>query len=336
MRYFKLIMGFYLYFLTISACYGADVVIFFDDFEDVTAFQNTWQFISEPGNDSTVGWTDCNSAANSNDTGGGGNCAIASSDDYCFSGCSLMHVSLVSPVLDFSMCNDVTLSFLSDFQDFNHRDYGYVEISTDNGNTWTKVFSYELQDYPGPRQEVIDLSAFAGFSQVLIKFRYYAPGWDWWWEIDNVTVTCNLSTQQGIQNGRMFGYFTLGNWPNFAAVDTNITCNGSITPWFSLDYFDGSVYHVVVAYSPVSVLCYDDPAFTPANPTVLFDSTEAQLTGMMDGYIPVRVEVVLKDGGEPGYGRDYAEITVRDMSNTIIYQTGGYITSGSIYAMPLY
>jgi len=134
----------------------------------------------------------------------------------------------------------------------------------------------------------------------------------------------------------MFGNFILGSWPNFAAVDTNITCNGSVSPWFSLDYFDGSTYHVVIAYSPVSVLCYDDPVFTPAHPTVLFDSTEAQLTGMMDGYIPVRVEIVLKDGGEPGYGIDYAEIIVRDMSNTIIYQTVGYITSGSIYAMPLY
>ena len=152
----------------------------------------------------------------------------------------------------------------------------------------------------------------------------------------NSDKICNAEFNRTTQNGRMFGNFTIGNWPNFAAVDTNITCNGSITPWFSLDYFDGSVYHVVVAYSPVSVICYDDPAFTPVYPSVLFDSTNARLTGMMDGYIPVKVEVILKDGGEPGYGRDYAEITIKNMSDTIVYQTEGYITSGSIYAMPLY
>jgi len=85
-----------------------------------------------------------------------------------------------------------------------------------------------------------------------------------------------------------------------------------------------------------SILCYDDPAFTPVLPSVLFDATEAQLSGTMDGYIPVKVEIILKDGGEPGYGRDYAEIKIKDMSDTVIYQISGFITSGSIYAMPLY
>ena len=152
----------------------------------------------------------------------------------------------------------------------------------------------------------------------------------------NSDKTCNAEFNRTTQNGRIFGNFTLGIWPNFVAVDTNITCNGSITPWLSLDYFDGTTYHVVVAYTPVSVLCYDDPAFIPAHSTVLFDSTNAQLNGMMDGYIPIKVEVVLKDGGEPGYGRDYAEIIIKNMSDITIYEIRGYITSGSIYAMPLY
>ncbi len=159
---------------------------------------------------------------------------------------------------------------------------------------------------------------------------------------NSVSVATMPSTTQPSQpshvdNGRMFGNFTIGNWPNFATVDTNITCNGSITPWFSMSYFDGTAYHSVVAYSSVNVLCYDDPGFTPANPTVLFDSTEAQLTGMMDGYISVRVEIVLKDDGEPGYGRDYVHVKIIDRNtNSVLYETFGTITSGSIYAMPLY
>lgn len=148
--------------------------------------------------------------------------------------------------------------------------------------------------------------------------------------------TCNAEFNKTTQNGRMFGNFTLGNWPDFVSVDTNVTCDGSITPWFSMTYFDGSMYHSVVAYNQVSVLCYDDPSFTPLLPTVEYDSTIAQLTGMLDGYIPVKVEILMQDNGEPGFGNDYTEITIRDMSNAVLYQKTGLITSGSIYPMPLH
>ncbi len=139
-----------------------------------------------------------------------------------------------------------------------------------------------------------------------------------------------------VSNGRMFGNLTIGNWPNFVTVDTNVTCNGSITPWFSMTYFDGSMYHSVVAYSLDYVLCYDDPSITPAYPSVDYDSTIATLNGTMDGYIPVKVELGLKDRGEPGIGTDYIDIRIKDMNDNVLYQTSGYINSGSVYAMPLY
>ncbi len=152
----------------------------------------------------------------------------------------------------------------------------------------------------------------------------------------NSDKTCSVEFNKTTENGRMFANFTIGNWPNFAVVDTNITCDGSITPLFSMNFFDGNMYHVVIAYNPVSALCYDDPSFAPYLPSVEYDSIIAQLNGTMDGYTPVKVEVLLQDGGEPGFGVDYVEITVKDMSDTVIYSINGFITSGSIYPMPLH
>jgi len=34
----------------------------------------------------------------------------------------------------------------------------------------------------------VDLTAFAGSSQVFVRFHYLAAGWDWWWQIDRVFI----------------------------------------------------------------------------------------------------------------------------------------------------
>ena len=89
-----------------------------------------------------------------------------------------------------------------------------VEVSTDDGETWTNVFSRvapgrgtsepattRLPDntnadgYYGRLD--VDLSAVAADqADVKVRFRHYEPDWDWWIAIDNVLID-NVAAPQG-------------------------------------------------------------------------------------------------------------------------------------------
>ena len=141
-----------------------------------------------------------------------------------------------------------------------------------------------------------------------------------------------------IENGKMYGNFTIGNWPNSAVVNSQIPCSSypGVNPIFTMNWVQNYRYNYIVAYNLDSVVCYDDPAFDPIKPNVDFDTTIATLRGMMNYSTPVIIEIEESDGGEPGRNRDYVHITVKDMSNTVIFETDGMVTSGSVYAMPLH
>jgi hypothetical protein len=122
-----------------------------------------------------------------NETGGTGYAADADSD-YCG---DAMDTWMISPVMDFSGYSTITLQFKSDFWDYNNRDDGFVDISTDGGATWTNLLHYEHTDYYGPRTETIDISSYAGQAAVTIRFHYVAPDWDWFWMVDDVVVSAS-------------------------------------------------------------------------------------------------------------------------------------------------
>jgi len=102
-----------------------------------------------------------------------------------------MDTWMISPVMDLSEYSTYTLTFKSDFNDFLNEDDGYVDVSLDGGTSWTNVFHYDSADFRGPRTETVDLSAYAGQTSVQLRFHYVAPGWDWWWQVDDVIVTAD-------------------------------------------------------------------------------------------------------------------------------------------------
>ncbi|MCX7914504.1 MAG: hypothetical protein N2511_07970, partial [Thermodesulfovibrionales bacterium] len=122
-------------------------------------------------------------------TGGTGNAAVADSD-ACGSS---MNTELRTFSLNLSNTTMAFLEFKSDFWSYSNYDDGYVEISKDGGNSWTVLLHYDGQDYPGPRTEIIDLTPYVGSSNTFIRFRYVAPGWHWWWAIDDVIVKVDSS-----------------------------------------------------------------------------------------------------------------------------------------------
>ena len=128
-------------------------------------------------------WESTATTGRGNYTGGTGYAADADSEKCYYS----MDAELRTPALNMAGFTGATLSFLSDFSDIVGRDDGYVDISTDGGSTWTNLLHYDGIDVRSTLVQ-INLSAYDGQANVLIRFRYVAPGWDWWWQIDDVLV----------------------------------------------------------------------------------------------------------------------------------------------------
>jgi len=105
-----------------------------------------------------------------------------------------MNTDLLSPVFDLSMAGEATLSYISAYNDFSSDDFDYCEvaISTNGGTSWTSLLLWQGVDHNayGPGEVVtLDLSSYAGSIQTRLRFRYFAPDWDFWWMIDQVRVT---------------------------------------------------------------------------------------------------------------------------------------------------
>jgi hypothetical protein len=149
-----------------------------------------WTVVNNAG---TCVWRFDNPGARSNMTGGTGNFAVADSDN-CGSG-STMNTELRTPVMNFTGVASVPLSFKSEYNNLVTGESADVDVSVNGAaGPWTNVW-HQNTDQRGPMTVNLDLSAIAGNqANVMVRFHYIAPGWDWWWEVDDVvlgTPTCN-------------------------------------------------------------------------------------------------------------------------------------------------
>ncbi len=123
-----------------------------------------------------------------NYAGGDGYCAAADSD-ACGSG-TTMDTELHTPTFSLADRAQAELSFVHSYNWLSSSEYAEVDISTDGGSTWTNLVRYEEDhDAYGPGEEVtIDLAPYAGNASCVIRFHYYSPGWNYWWQVDDVKV----------------------------------------------------------------------------------------------------------------------------------------------------
>jgi hypothetical protein len=145
-----------------------------------------WSIINNGGD---CVWQTNTASGRDNYAGGSGMAAAANSFD-CLSGARTMNTDLLSPLLDLSMAEEATLSYISAYFDFSGNDYAEVAISTNGGTTWTPLLRWEEDHSPiGPGEAVtLDLTPYAGSIMTRLRFRYEGV-WDWWWMIDQVRVT---------------------------------------------------------------------------------------------------------------------------------------------------
>jgi subtilisin family serine protease len=145
-------------------------------------------------------------------TGGSGGFAMADSD---FPGAgTVTDTDLITPALNFTGRTAPTLRFNSDFRDIGEEDFTDVDASTDGGTTWTNVY-HQTASRRGPTVEEVSLAAYAGQSNVVLRFHYFGT-WDWWWEVDNVTIVDRSCDP--VPGGLVVGFTTDAN--------TNAPLNG--------------------------------------------------------------------------------------------------------------
>jgi len=112
-------------------------------------------------------------------------------------------ISLISPVLDLSDYEEITLGFQHIYDLEDGYDYGYVEYSTDGGAGWTQANSYNGEDHTTWTQADIPFSALNGESDARFRFRLDTDGSvaEDGWHIDDITLRGCLSNVKGDLNG---------------------------------------------------------------------------------------------------------------------------------------
>ena len=118
-------------------------------------------------------------------TGGSGGFAVMDSDFYGSS--AIQDAELRTPTIIPGAAQVVLLEFDSDFRRLGD-EKADVDVSIDGGVTWSNVWR-RTNANSRTTHERVNFSAAAGGQPVMVRFHYYDADWDWWWQIDNVTIT---------------------------------------------------------------------------------------------------------------------------------------------------
>jgi hypothetical protein len=158
--------------------------IFQEDFEGAWPPQG-WTVVDWLSNGETWRRSDFYGASNYCQFGSG-YAAAANSYFYYTAGTGML-TSLVSPPINL-FAPQAYLGYASNFQDFAGHGQISLQISTDNGTSWTELRFQTLDDPSGGTWEVEDLAPYVGHT-ILLRWSYYDDGaFGWYWYIDNIVI----------------------------------------------------------------------------------------------------------------------------------------------------
>lgn len=126
-----------------------------------------------------------------NETPGSGEAACANSDlNNPQPEAGVYDTRMTTNSFDLSAYSTASLKFAAAYKDVLGADKFEVDISTNAGSTWTNELSWnEQHNLPGENVD-INLAAYIGQADVSVRFRYYGDGWDWWAEVDYISLGC--------------------------------------------------------------------------------------------------------------------------------------------------
>ncbi|MDT0691034.1 PKD-like domain-containing protein [Salegentibacter sp. F188] len=104
-------------------------------------------------------------------------------------------VQLISPGFSTEGYSSLELTFWHHYRDgsnsrYSYRDVGYLEYSINNGR-WRELDNYTSNEGTAGNfaQRTYSVNQLTGYSNVRIRFRYDNADSDWYWAIDNVSIT---------------------------------------------------------------------------------------------------------------------------------------------------
>ncbi|MFC1878489.1 M14 family zinc carboxypeptidase [Chloroflexota bacterium] len=103
---------------------------------------------------------------------------------------NMIDTSLVSPLLDLSDYNNLSLNFWHTYTLEANYDYGYIEYSLDGGSSWIILESYNGYQSTWIK-ETVDISALDGQSNILLRFRLNSDLYVTYdgWHIDDISIS---------------------------------------------------------------------------------------------------------------------------------------------------
>ena len=164
----------------------------------------SWNVVNNAGG--AIVWsTIAGSGIGGNYTGGTGDAASVSSD----ASPGAFDTELHSNAFSLAGMTEVTLEYLVDYQNYGFLDFLNLDISTDGGNSWTNLMSWN-EDHPAGglfnatgEEASVDLSHYAGETNVKLRWHYFDPNpggdWDWYAQIDDVALVCNDEPQEALR-----------------------------------------------------------------------------------------------------------------------------------------
>lgn len=109
---------------------------------------------------------------------------------------------LITPAIDISGRTGVVVQYNANYRNFLGSDFLDLEVTTDDGATWTTVLSWNESHGTGfgaPGEfVVVELDEYvAGASEMKLRWRYYDPNtgdWDFYAQIDDVEILTDATT----------------------------------------------------------------------------------------------------------------------------------------------
>lgn len=155
---------------------------FFEDFNASNNLPNGWQIVDLQGNGQV--WQFGTHSAGL--AGTSGNYAYLNSDAYGDG--NSQHTDLITPLFDLSGYSNITLTFKHFFRQYQTSS-ATLYYSVNGGSSWVQIMQWSNSTTnPAAFNEVIH--AVAGQQQVRFKWTY-SGSWDYYWDIDDVSITGN-------------------------------------------------------------------------------------------------------------------------------------------------
>ncbi|NPD83684.1 T9SS type A sorting domain-containing protein [Lentimicrobium sp. L6] len=154
---------------------------FVETFDDASSF-DAWEVVVGGSTSDSWVWT---ASYNGNDLDG---TPFAFVDSDGAGPGSTMDEMLISPVIDASTAGELFIEFDQYYNNLSAQELADVEVY--NGSEWVLVLhqAEDLGAWGAPDHVMIDVTEHAN-AEFRVRFHYVAPGWDWYWAVDNFVVT---------------------------------------------------------------------------------------------------------------------------------------------------